>query len=971
VPAQTWLTRHSHALYRVATTLNPNSQEFKPNIDLPPQEARIPDTASTSTDNESSSSEVTAQGEVTVEVKEEEITKFFNKDKAIKETVVISLQDYDRAVIRATVEDIKVHTIQNFLERYTLLARADWSTSDAAISDRQSCADSYIPTKLSANLPTALISGGLDHSRNLYQKIDGHTFLRTGMNVAVMVNVQKFQAGRLIIYAVPYPDNLHNRLFLQQNNAMGVSQLPCAYLDLQGGSNLVHFYLPHIGGVVQYDVVNAKPVLWQINIGVFNALSDPSGNTVTISLWANMDDPDFRIPTGQSAGAPPALYNTYVNCDEPNRHVFTIKGNEPEQMSGGSVVKAGLNIAAAAASAAFPEAKPIIGLVNQVAQGAIGHDQTSGNSKPVHVAPTTRVAIDNNNDFANVDGTFVSNSMAALKINSAPTAQGVFGGNHDEMNIISIVTRPTFLEKFTWAKGQSEGTQLYKFSIHPGHMYKNNIGTERVYQCTPYSYIAAHFMYWRGSFIFTINAVKTVFQSGRLEIIWVPNKSAYVDYTSLNNDTTKNVRVIWDVSESASISIVCPYVGQLPFRPTQTLRDEPPFTASTDPFCTGALFVRVLNELQVASSSVSNTIELNVMGSMGPDTSFNVPIRPYTVPYVSGASFEVKGRDPDRGMNRNDERIIKGVSLGTNQYHSNVSTPMLDLLNNRVVYNSQVPSVCFGEAIVSLRSMMKRFIDICYWSKGNTDAWFVYFAPNPTSNQGDNQQFDYNPDWVSTVQNLFAFRKGGMQYVIKPYAVNVAEGSVGNLDNIDVKFIPNIVTPVDVPISSSGTPLNYGTVDLGLEAFSMPINYKNQGFVRIDIPYYSPFPCLFNEVHRGSTDNPYMNQTFVDKGEQPTGWVAFGYDEADWKGTGRLYRSARDDFDCGFFLGVPQLLIAPLGKKPTLYQGWTEQARDNVTKPAKIIKRGPLLAKLNNLGSYEGRFRIAEHSTLDRKNALN
>jgi len=928
---------------------------------MPTTESNIPDETPQTTDSVVAETEVTAAGTVTTEVTEEEITKFFNKDSAAREQVVEKIVPLDFQVIRSTVEDLKVHTIANFLERYVVVARAEWNTTTAAVSDLKFPTNSYVPNLISANFPNAIIAGGLDNSHNVYEKLTGQAFLRSGVNVALMVNAQKFQAGRLIIYAVPYPDSIGNRAFLQQTNAISVTQLPHAFLDLQGTANLVNIYLPHCGPYVQYDIVNADPILWQINVACFNALQDPSGNTVTVSLWGNLDHPQHRMPTGYAAGSAPTHYTTFYKTALPTNKYVEVRSAEAKTSSGASVIGQGVSMAAAVAGAIMPEAKPVVGAINAVVQGAVGVAQMLGFSKPQHTGTQQHIVIDNTPDFASVDGTAHGNSMSAYKFNSAPTAKGIFASDHDEMNFRSIAMRPTYIDKFEWSNTQPEETNLYLYNQSYNFMRQATVTSKQVFQLTPYSFLASLFFFWRGSVVLTFSAVKTLFHSGRLEIIWAPNTFDNSSTTTIppTLDVTKCVRAIWDISETPNISLILPYNGQLPYKQTISNLSWTGTAWSLDNAC-GVVYVRVLNKLQVASSSVNPMIEINVLASAGPDCDYQCPRRPNWTPYNQLPSL-FRNRFVEPCVRKdykavNDIVRIQGISTGSNKYHQMLTSPVNSLLNNNVSFNSKAPMVCFGEIITSLRQMVKRNMRIIEFQQITSPLTKKFvISPNPTVNMGDGLPTDYLPDWISLTQTLFAFRKGGLNFVMEADMNVFSAGTppistTSTIGVVTADLILDLVSPFDTTITPSTTPCGIVPVDPGMEAVTIPVNMDIQGFVRLEVPYYSQFPCLFNELHIGS-QTPYWNQAKINLGEQPMGLLAFYFNNQSSTGPGydlRIYRSAKDDWDCGFFLGVPQMLVADLTVDPDYlmkhtppdfprYQYKSNQASQNLMDTQKIL----------------------------------
>jgi hypothetical protein len=485
-----------------------------------------------------------------------------------------------------------------------------------------------------------------------------------------------------------------------------------------------------------------------------------------------------------------------------------------------------------------------------------------------------------------------------------------------------------------WSKSQTEETVLTQVPLTPSFYYVNDLTPSRpLIAATPYSYIASAFMKWRGSMVVSFSAVKTQFHSGRLELIWVPNEHIV---GPLTGDFTKAVRVIWDLSELNSISVVCPYVAQNPYKSTMSMIDYVANKPYTKDNLSGYLIVRVFNRLQVASSSVSDTIEINISMAMGPDADFALPRNITLIPGgVTPELFSEKGNEPEIGL--------PGVSLGAAKYHQLYSSKVRDILDNSVGYNIQAPSMCFGEAILSLRAMSRRTMPIYEFNLGSIDGVTVTYenlhmgiCPNPTNFDSDATGADFSPDWISFATTLFAFRKGGINLFIQPEMKAVAPSNAfttafaTTLNYLNAKFVVDLTTD----LSSGGIgphphpvqPLT--TYNEFIQSLDVPMHITTQGYVRLDVPYYSKFPCLFNEISQ-VTGNPYFNPINVERAEQPHGWVVVGSDNLSMFGSFKLYRAARDDFDCGFFLGVPMCTIPK-------YQGTPEF----VTKSIPEFKLG-------------------------------
>jgi len=284
-----------------------------------------------------------------------------------------------------------------------------------------------------------------------------------------------------------------------------------------------------------------------------------------------------------------------------------------------------------------------------------------------------------------------------------------------------------------------------------------------------------------------------------------------------------------------------------------------------------------------------------------------------------------------------------------------------------------------GEVICSARSLVKRFMpwimgqDIAAVARAGSeyDAATLFYQPNgnclasldSTSIPERNYQ-----DWVNYFQNCFAFRRGGMRMKCAAHDIGslVKEGDPASLYNAasQNKYI-RLFAYNETPYFESGLSPSSDVVQTlydSLPAYfsaSMPIYNFLEGIISIDHPFYSRAHCLLNELQRENTDPLSFNPVVVDEFLTPKNFYAINSIVA--APSPRivqldLYRAGRDDFELGFWIGVPYLEYLSANSPPP-YQNTQETSESHhLTQKQRVISTSaPEITKTSRLMPTPGR----------------
>jgi len=823
-------------------------------------------------------------------------------------------------MMRSSVEDIKSHTVKDFLCRPMDFGTAKWKATDGALDGNILEEPSILSftwrggLAKTFNFPTDFISGGSKATTMAYDKMKGFKYFRGDLVFRIQVQAQPFQAGILRVIAFPYPQRLANAKKSHFRGATQITQLPHVELDISQ-HRMAELHLPHIGPNLFFDMIkgNGNTDIWSLVVVPYAQLEDVAATgEVSIRAFAYYKDVDIRFPNGVEIDhKPPAttLIPAHPVAFNPKFAKHTKAHMEAQQNAKtGTVGQVSGAIASVASKfSAVPGLGEYAAPVAMVANTVSGIANTLGFSKPTSVKDSTPIAQRLTGDFMPADGEDNGYSMAIARVNALDPMNGWAGSSIDEMAFTNIVTKPAYIGSFKWLESQTVETELFRLPVYAGYFRSYPVESTEFHCHTPVSYLANHFKFWRGSLKYTFKFVKTQFHSGRLTVRFVPfhkstNTTRAIDYANCLSQT-------WDLAENSQYEFTVPFVHylQMAKTPYGNSWDDLP-TDDVEKYAIGDIVIFVNTEL-VAPPTVVNTIVTLVEMSGMPDLEFAAPTLGYSAaPVVNDAappSLLTRAHVGDKTIGWFDPAEERVFSI-----------------NNKAIKRSKTASATLaGELVTSVRQLVKRYAGM------SSDVIAISGLEPSTSTQlglklyPDHLVKDYEIDaqplqgnkfgisWINKFYPLYAFRRGGIRLKI----------AFVEVDPTAAPFPRTLFVGYDFPEAVAGdaitefmtTFVSGGATDQTYMAdFTenhMPIYISNEGVASLEIPYYSNYHCLFNEYQ--IKDVKYY---FAGSAEE------FGHVScmtlqltAPSKGNhfGRIYRAGRDDFEFGFFLGTPLMGI--------------------------------------------------------------
>lgn len=767
----------------------------------------------------------------------------------------VQLQKYNDKGVDRSDYPVRDQAIADFMAKPWALATANWSTSSSA----------------NDVLYTLNIAPQLSIVSQWANKIQGYNLVRGTAVIRVVINANPFQQGKLLMSFVPIAQNITGQLSrtkcLNQK-----TQCPNVEIDCRDSTAILH--IPYIAPTDFYSIADGYFDWGTMTLSVLSPLliGGAGENTVQFTIFLSFEDFELAAPiVPQSGGAPKRK-----KASRPAKSVSSATYKESQAMSGGSVSRA-LSATASAAGylAEIPMLSTVGGTAAWVLRGASKVASFFGWSKPqndtVPCISARRLA----NFMPNSTGNSNAANLGLYHDAGVETMPDMAGNDMDEMSFNYLKGRKAYVTKFTWASTDVSGTTLKGLSVVPTTFYEPGVttlsGTVANWAShTPFSYLSKFFIYWRGSIEITLKIVKTDFHSGRLLITFTPLNSPTT--TPTVQSSILALREIVDIRTQSEIKLRLPYLLASKYTATNA--------------SSGILEVKVLNELK-NPETCSSTVNILVYASAGPDFELANPGNLTTKPNITFVP-QVGGVDPDT-----DQTIID-KTIG------NIELPPLD---------TDYAAMCMGEMFTSIKQLMSRYSPIVTagaitGSAAGAFGFAPFALPNVTLDpSGVLLKPIAGYDALAAFANGYAFYRGSVN-VMTTYqftgaqATTTASMQLYPLSGKNGAAIVDQSTSYNALFSNTGDPTGtfVGCQNSGIQSFD-----HGPGIMEAKVPYYCP-------MHMTPVD-PLASTSAAPSGfADPASYLAIST-TGGGSPTYKLYRSASDEYQLGYFLGFLPLFI--------------------------------------------------------------
>jgi hypothetical protein len=740
-------------------------------------------------------------------------------------------------------------------------------------------------------------------------KLSGFFAFRATTIIRIQTNANRFQAGRLIFHFLPQDSvtGMYNGSD-RNDNLITITQQPRVEIDI-GNQTEAIIEIPYISPQSHLNLVGGFGNVGTLYASIYSPLAVGTGGSTDFdyTIWVSFKDIEVLTPTTGSV-----VFGTQMDDDSSKtsttahlagigKKIQSETGNdlgkiiqnntklpsgsskggnkEKEEAGKNSWAKSTGAIAATAGMlstipALTPFALPVAGL----AAVASGVCSIFGWSKPaIGSRNLTQVRFGSTPYMANSDGVDTAVVLANSYENAIQLLPGFAGNDMDEMSINYLVSRPAYFTSFSWSSGTAAGTGLLSVSMTPQTFKSRTTSSNATHiftyeYHTPISYISKYFRYYRGNIRLTFKFVKTEFHSGRCVLSFAPTGSVISSLA----DTTYLFREVVDLRHGTEFSYVIPYVSTIPYRPTVD------GTVSGVVSSYGTVDVRILNEL-VSPGSVNSTIQCLVEVSAEPGFELCAPCYPSTDNFVTGDQFE-----PFKTQMDTVPEVIGEVYKPIGSSRATKTDTVL-------------PSfACMGERINSIKQLLTRIQPLRLGTGGLSgsattnvvDPFIPGGVSMPVSGTGNLVTPPIYGDYLSHFSGLYAYARGSVRFAKTKWstAADRTQTTLGfrrgtsNTQNVSTSTIADTIGPSN-----------------NLVAFHN--SDQNNCFTEVRVPPYMPVNCRLNRYDFGeATTRPP-----IDVYRSP---VLLQYVQSDTAGTSTgWWRGVADDFQFGYFVGVPKIFI--------------------------------------------------------------
>jgi hypothetical protein len=572
-------------------------------------------------------------------------------------------------------------------------------------------------------------------------KIETFKLLQGTLNLKILVNGSPFHYGRMFIGCRPtaYDNNTQNNgpvtslntLNYYNENTPGTksvnalatlySQRPHVYVD-PSTNQPQHIEWPFFVTGNYIDLTDQKTInrMGRLEIWELTKLKHANGATdpVEISIFAWMTNVSFAGLTAQAPATAQSGLEKRPKKSKGKKKAPKFDGSESS--GAGEYKKDGLISGPAStikAVADYFTEIPYIGpfaKATSIASGAVSSiAKLFGFSRPPILSDTVFVRPQNIGNMANTHGADPIQKLSLDPKQELTIDPGTVGLTpDDQMSFGYLLKRESFIDNFAWNTLTTQNTGLlYSIIVHP-KVYPRGSASPIVRYPSAVGFVAEPFAYWSGSLRYRFQIVASQFHRGRLLFVYEPSPGT----AGTVADTNDRFAHIVDISEERDVTFEINWTQESAYR-SLGLGDDSEYHTVEGPTgamvaadfaesANGRLNVFVVNQLAAPTDAAN--VEVNVFISGGDSLEYKLP---NTVANRTFARDDVDVGPPALAQSlfvAQSKQESSGATI-TQQENAPEHDTMYVLNGNPTSMMSEQSDVYFGEAIVSVRSLLKRY----------------------------------------------------------------------------------------------------------------------------------------------------------------------------------------------------------------------------------------------------------------------
>lgn len=659
------------------------------------------------------------------------------------------------------------------------------------------------------------------------------------------INCNRFAQGRLLIHYIPGQNDSPNDTKAHRFNLMTKSQNPRTEINLNRDTSSV-FRVPYVSANGAYDLTSVSVNSRIGKMGdLYITVYSPLVGTSSLTIQCFLHFEDVELII-------PTYYPQMNTADNEERRQNTISG--------------GLKTISTAVGllGRIPALTSLAGPASWFLDASSKAARAFGYSKPNNEKALTRVSQVKNPYALNCDGEDESVKLGWSMQNKVDVLPGFAGNNIDEMSLEYICNRPSWVGTAPWASSAVSGDTITSYQCTNDYHLNTTIGLANVWTAPPFSYVSYFFQYWRMDLVFTFKIVKTEFHTGKLLFTFRPTGPQGATAPTLDQSNYLS-REILDIRESDTFIITVPYSALTPYL------NQLEFFGRVD--------LKVFVPLN-APVSVSSTVQV-ITEISAKNVMFSCPSRATCIP-VTGSTPEFTPQ-----MNMGDSEFAPREKLLT---VGGLRVPGVNLNSARY---------CVGEEIVSIKQLLLRkcplYIEVLNFSTVRSVSF------RPFVNGGgyyDGTNWTYHPmtgGYYSAFACLYVLARGGMRYramiALNTTNMNIFMGYYGesiypgNGDDVTTSSVSGYTNNTDFVQSANPTG--------NLCDFEVPHSS------------YTHSREIETKFQNDGTSGPLYSL-----GTPRTRVRVSTFTGVSWNRSNlQMYQGVADDFQLGFFIGVPSFRL--------------------------------------------------------------
>lgn len=764
-------------------------------------------------------------------------------------------------------------------------------------------------------------------SNPLYaEKIKGFYSFKGDLVLKLQTNAQRFQCGMLLMCVLPGGSFLSPaRVKTATSDLTFMTQLPSVRHNIATTNESV-LKVPFNSPLLAYNLDSTKGGVYAtVYYVVYGQLS---ADTVNYKCWCHFENVELSYPLAQSGSSMKVAKkaNKYTPADQEDSSVNVSK---PIATIASGIRSLGDNVPLISSFS-----QPTAWFLDSLSRGFKSFGLSNAVDTSIRHSFVPRITSHQNN----VDVNDTVDSFGYNASNKVAHLPGFAGTDVDEMSIQHICSIPSYYATFELSTLNAPDTYLWNTycAIKPriADIITPGPTARPCYFPAPFHFIASRFKFWRGSIKFKFYAIKCGFHNGRVLFTFNPS---IVAASPVNSQYSS--RYIWDISQTDTYEITCPFVSTMPWLNTE-------FTTADTSNTFGNIWATVFTPLEAAGDAPT-TVKILVEISAGPDMSFAVQsptsLQAILIESTDSSEYFINYRKfknlPTRDSskiqdvhpgsqkmnktNKNKVQFLKfnaqtksrqktivanrdfkrqsimtesPVELSMGGYDDSTAGSINQLDLDTAGENSLYTT---GEEIKSLRQVLKRSNIVYLGDHTGTGvtSTFVssthvpYFPSLSLANLKVPSSRRYFQEDYTYYSALFWLQRGGVIYRAIPLASTAARlRAVYQLDQL---ISPPIVT-------------NTGFTPLGQSVTQVVSNQSIQGAIDVHVPFYSP-----------THSKPINHLPWSNSGSFDATWFGFAQGMIHINSINAttnvnnfdVYKQVADDFSFGGFIGTVPLLI--------------------------------------------------------------